>query len=142
VLTNVISSQIHPYMTQQPLQDLAKTLGVALTSYSTFGPLSFVELGNDGGVKSLFEQSVVLEAAKAHGKSAYLDPWERSIAELDKICSSRSGCPALGAATWHSRYSQGRPGFAIILGHTGLSRKRFPEQQPETPGGEPSQLRF
>jgi len=45
-----------------------KTLGIAVTAYSSFGPQSYLELGFKGNVKPLFEQNVVVKAAQAHEK--------------------------------------------------------------------------
>jgi D-xylose reductase len=47
---------------------LTKTLGIAVTAYSSFGPQSYLELGFKGNVKPLFEQDPVVKAAGAHGK--------------------------------------------------------------------------
>lgn len=34
----VLQIELHPYLTQEPIVDLAKTLGIAITGYSSFGP--------------------------------------------------------------------------------------------------------
>ncbi|KAJ8084475.1 NAD(P)H-dependent D-xylose reductase (XR) [Marasmius tenuissimus] len=65
----VLQVEIHPYLTQEPLVKLAKTLGIAVTAYSSFGPQSYLELGMGGGISPLFEQDVVATAAKRHEKS-------------------------------------------------------------------------
>lgn len=64
----VLQIEHHPYLTQQPLLNLAKTLGIAVTAYSSFGPLSYIELGYKGGVKPLFDQDPVVKAAISHEK--------------------------------------------------------------------------
>lgn len=64
----VLQVEIHPYLTQEALLKLAKTLGVAVTAYSSFGPQSYLELGFKGTVKTLFEQDPVVKAARAHGR--------------------------------------------------------------------------
>lgn len=64
----VLQVELHPYLTQQPLLNLAKTLGIAVTAYSSFGPQSYVELGFKGSVKPLFEQDPVVKAARTHEK--------------------------------------------------------------------------
>jgi len=62
----VLQVELHPYLTQQPLLNLAKTLGIAVTAYSSFGPQSYVELGFKGNVKPLFQQDPVVKAAGTH----------------------------------------------------------------------------
>jgi len=64
----VLQVELHPYLTQEPLLKLAKTLGIAVTAYSSFGPQSYLELGFKGNVKPLFQQDPVVKAARAHDK--------------------------------------------------------------------------
>jgi D-xylose reductase len=64
----VLQVELHPYLTQEPLLRLAKTLGIAVTAYSSFGPQSYLELGFKGGVEPLFQQDIVVKAAQAHDK--------------------------------------------------------------------------
>jgi len=64
----VLQVELHPYLTQEPLLGLAKTLGIAVTAYSSFGPQSYLELGFKGNVKPLFLQDVIVKAAQAHDK--------------------------------------------------------------------------
>jgi len=84
----VLQVEIHPYLTQEALLKLAKTLGVAVTAYSSFGPQSYLELGFKGTVKTLFEQDPVVKAARAHGRDAaqVLLRWatQRGIAVIPK----------------------------------------------------------
>jgi D-xylose reductase len=68
----VLQVELHPYLTQEPLMRLSKTLGIAVTAYSSFGPQSYLELGFKGNVKTLFEQDVVVKTAKAHEKGVSL----------------------------------------------------------------------
>lgn len=65
----VLQVEIHPYLSQEPLLKFAKTLGIAVTAYSSFGPQSYLELGMDKGVTALFEHDVVTSAASKVGKS-------------------------------------------------------------------------
>lgn len=64
----VLQVELHPYLTQKPLISLTKTLGIAVTAYSSFGPQSYLELGFKANVKPLFEQDVIVKAAQAHEK--------------------------------------------------------------------------
>ena len=68
----VLQVELHPYLTQEPLLKLAKTLGIAVTAYSSFGSQSYLELGFKGNVKSLVEHDVVVEVARAHEKGVSL----------------------------------------------------------------------
>jgi len=85
---NVLQVEMHPYLTQDNLVALAKTLGIALTAYSSFGPQSYVELGADKGATSLLKHDVVTATAQAHNKTTaqVLLRWatQRGIAVVPK----------------------------------------------------------
>ena len=66
----VLQVELHPYLNQQALVKLAKTLGIAITAYSSFGPQSYVELGIDKGAQSLLQHDTVTSIASSLGKSA------------------------------------------------------------------------
>lgn len=68
----VLQVELHPYLSQEGLVKLAKTLGIAVTAYSSFGPQSYVELGMDKGVGSLLNHDAVAAIASQHGKSKSL----------------------------------------------------------------------
>jgi D-xylose reductase len=68
----VLQVEIHPYLTQEALLKLAKTLGIAVTAYSSFGPQSYLELGFKGTVKTLFKQDPIIKAAEAHERGLLL----------------------------------------------------------------------
>ncbi|KAL7412764.1 Aldo/keto reductase [Mrakia frigida] len=70
VLPAILQIEHHPYLVQQPLVDLAKQFGLALTAYSSFGPASFIEIGWDKNTASLFKHPLIGGIAKAHGKTA------------------------------------------------------------------------
>lgn len=80
----------HPYLTQETLIRFAQGWDLAVTAYSSFGPLSFVEMDVPDAVniKSLFETDAVLNAAKRVGKSPaqVLLRWatQRNIAVIPK----------------------------------------------------------
>lgn len=65
----VLQIEHHPYLVQQPLLDLAKALGLAVTAYSSYGPQTWLELDMHHSVPSLFENDVITSIAKRHGKS-------------------------------------------------------------------------
>ena len=69
---SVLQVEHHPYLTQPELIAMAQENGIAVTGYSTFGPQSFLELGNADaqGIKPLFETDIVKGIAAKHGKSA------------------------------------------------------------------------
>ncbi|RDL42437.1 putative D-xylose reductase [Venustampulla echinocandica] len=61
----------HPYLVQPTLLQLAKSEGIAVTAYSSFGPQSFIELewqkAKDTPV--LFEHPVVTKIAEKHNRT-------------------------------------------------------------------------
>ncbi|KAL4907327.1 putative NAD(P)H-dependent D-xylose reductase xyl1 [Aspergillus multicolor] len=80
----------HPYLTQERLVAFAKREGIAVTAYSSFGPLSFIELNvkHAEGAQPLFEHEVVKGLAEKYGKTPaqVLLRWatQRGIAVIPK----------------------------------------------------------
>lgn len=80
----------HPYLTQPRLVEYAQKEGIAVTAYSSFGPLSFLELQvpNATNISPLFEHDVVKSVADKHGKTPaqVLLRWstQRGIAVIPK----------------------------------------------------------
>jgi D-xylose reductase len=70
-LPQTLQIEHHPYLTQEPLLKLCKERDIAVTAYSSFGPLSFVELNMQKAKDTpmLFEHDVVKTIADAHGKT-------------------------------------------------------------------------
>jgi len=70
-LPQTLQIEHHPYLTQESLLKLCKERDIAVTAYSSFGPLSFVELNMQKAKDTpmLFEHDVVKSIADAHGKS-------------------------------------------------------------------------
>ena len=61
----------HPYLTQEPLLQLCKERGIAVTAYSSFGPQSFLELKMEKAENTglLFENDTVKSIADKHSKT-------------------------------------------------------------------------
>ena len=61
----------HPYLVQTTLLKLAKSEGIAVTAYSSFGPQSFIELEwqNAKDAPVLFEHPAVTDIAKKYNKT-------------------------------------------------------------------------
>ncbi|ORY64912.1 NAD(P)H-dependent D-xylose reductase [Pseudomassariella vexata] len=68
---SVLQIEHHPYLTQPELIAMAQENNIAVTGYSTFGPQSFLELGNVTAKNAtpLFETSVVKSLAEKYGKA-------------------------------------------------------------------------
>ncbi|KAF7347706.1 Aldo-ket-red domain-containing protein [Mycena venus] len=84
----VLQVELHPYLTQEPLVALAKTLDIAITAYSSFGPQSYIELDMDRGASSLLQHDVVTSLANQYNKTTaqVLLRWatQRGIAVVPK----------------------------------------------------------
>ncbi|KAH8700568.1 putative D-xylose reductase [Talaromyces proteolyticus] len=80
----------HPYLQQQELVKYAQNEGIVITAYSSFGPLSFIELNMSSAenTPALFDHDVVKSAATKHGKTPaqILLRWatQRNIAVIPK----------------------------------------------------------
>lgn len=99
----VLQVELHPYLSQEALVKLCKTLGIALTAYSSFGPQSYLELGMGKGSPSLLEHHVISNIAAAHDKS--------KLFHTQHVMSLISGrkCPglvAMGNSTRDRRHSE------------------------------------
>jgi D-xylose reductase len=74
----VLQVELHPYLTQEHLVELANTLDIRMTAYSSFGPQSYIELNADRGASSLLTHDVVTGLASQYKKSG-------SICDLPKL---------------------------------------------------------
>lgn len=80
----------HPYLTQQQLIEYAQKQGIAVTGYSSFGPLSFIELNLQHAKDTplLFDHSTIKSIAEKHDKTPaqVLLRWatQRNIAVIPK----------------------------------------------------------
>lgn len=72
IVPQLLQIEHHPYLAQPRLIEYAKSKGIAVTGYSTFGPQSFIELDHPAVSKCvpLFEHPVILAIAKAHNLHA------------------------------------------------------------------------
>jgi diketogulonate reductase-like aldo/keto reductase len=52
---SILQIELHPYLTQEPLLELAKLLGIAVTVYSSFGPQVWEVVSN------LFSPTLIAE---------------------------------------------------------------------------------
>lgn len=71
VRPSTLQIEHHPYLTQTRLVDYAQKEGLAVTAYSSFGPLSFLELGLEHAQDTppLFEHDVIKGIAQKHGRT-------------------------------------------------------------------------
>ncbi|KAJ5807771.1 hypothetical protein N7474_009040 [Penicillium riverlandense] len=80
----------HPYLTQKRLVEYAQKEGLTVTAYSSFGPLSFLELNLKDAQDTplLFEHATVTAIAQKHGRTPaqVLLRWatQRKIAVIPK----------------------------------------------------------
>lgn len=90
VRPSTLQIEHHPYLTQTRLVDYAQKQGIAITAYSSFGPLSFLELNlkHAHGTPPLFEHDVVKAVAEKHSRTPaqVLLRWatQRKIAVIPK----------------------------------------------------------
>ncbi|KAJ7808251.1 NADP-dependent oxidoreductase domain-containing protein [Mycena olivaceomarginata] len=84
----VLQVELHPYLTQEHLVELANTLDIKMTAYSSFGPQSYIELNADRGASSLLTHDVVTGLANQYKKTTaqVLLRWatQRGIAVIPK----------------------------------------------------------
>lgn len=63
--------ELHPYLQQEQLVNLAKAEGIVVTAYSSFGPTGFIELNMDSatGAEPLLKHEAILGMAEKYGKT-------------------------------------------------------------------------
>ena len=59
----------HPYLTQERLIRLAKSYGIAVTTFSPLGALSYFELEMADAIESVITQKIITDTAEKHGKT-------------------------------------------------------------------------
>ncbi|KAF8908558.1 D-xylose reductase [Gymnopilus junonius] len=67
----ILQVEIHPYLVQEDLVQFAKSEGITITAYSSFGPQSFLELKWDKAFNTptLFQHPVITALATKYGKT-------------------------------------------------------------------------
>ncbi|KAF8243501.1 Aldo/keto reductase [Wilcoxina mikolae CBS 423.85] len=102
----VLQIEHHPYLVQPDLLKLAKSEGIAVTAYSSFGPQSFIELEwkKAADTPPLFEHPVVKGVAEKHGKTPaqVLLRWatQRGLAVIPKSNSPHRLAENLDVTGW------------------------------------------
>ena len=66
---SVLQVELHPYLTQEKLLRFCRSKGIAVTGFSNLGSGSYVALNMATVEESCLKQPVVLDIAKAHGKT-------------------------------------------------------------------------
>ena len=68
MLTNLLFPEIHPYNVQERAAQYARSQGLAVTAYSSFGPLGFRELNTPKSLHAqpLFAHPLITSIAEAH----------------------------------------------------------------------------
>ncbi|KAL2813790.1 NADP-dependent oxidoreductase domain-containing protein [Aspergillus cavernicola] len=90
VRPSTLQIEHHPYLTQTRLVNYAQKEGIAITAYSSFGPLSFIELNVKHAEKTppLFGHATITTIAKKYGKTPaqVLLRWatQRNVAVIPK----------------------------------------------------------
>jgi len=67
----ILQVEIHPYLTQEDLITFCHSENIAVTAYSSFGPLSFIELEWRKAIDcpKLFDQPLIKRYAEKYNKS-------------------------------------------------------------------------
>lgn len=97
----------HPYLTQTRLVEYAQKEGLTVTAYSSFGPLSFIELSVQDAVNSppLFEHELIQSIAEKHGRTPaqVLLRWatQRGVAVIPKSNNPRRLKQNLEVTGWN-----------------------------------------
>ncbi|KAL1878620.1 hypothetical protein VTK73DRAFT_7701 [Phialemonium thermophilum] len=96
----------HPYLVQPELIKLAKHEGIAVTAYSSFGPLSFLEfnMAHASAITPLLEETTITSLAQKYGKkpSQILLRWatQRGLAVIPKTLREENMKSNLDVTGW------------------------------------------
>lgn len=71
IIPATLQIEHHPYLTQEPLVQMAQERGIHITAYSSFGPQSFIELDMQSAKDAplLFDHDTVKSIADKHSKT-------------------------------------------------------------------------
>lgn len=90
IMPATLQIEHHPYLTQETLVKYAQSKGIVVTAYSSFGPMSYVELDMEHAtnVALLFDNDIIKKVAKQHNKdpAQVLLRWatQRGVAVIPK----------------------------------------------------------
>ena len=96
----------HPYLTQEPLIRLAKNYDMAVTAFSPFGALSYIELDMAGADESVLSQAIIAEAARHHNKTP---------AQIVLRWGIQRGCSVITKTTKRQRLQENLDLFDFVL---------------------------
>jgi len=102
----------HPYLTQQQLIEYVQKQGIAVTGYSSFGPLSFIELDlqHAKDTPRLFDHNTIKSIAEKHDKTPaqVLLRWatQRNIAVIPKSNNPGRLAQNLDVLSWDLEASE------------------------------------
>ena len=96
----------HPYLSQESLIRLAKNYGMAVTAFSPFGALSYVELEMAGADESVLTQSIITESA---------DKYNKTPAQIVLRWGIQRGCSVITKTTKPERLQENLDVFDFAL---------------------------
>lgn len=66
---SVLQVEIHPYLTQKKLIRFCREHGIQITSYSTFGATSYIQLGGATKNEEVLRDPIIKEMAKKYART-------------------------------------------------------------------------
>ena len=98
--------EAHPYLSQEPLIRLAKNYGMAVTAFSPFGALSYVELEMAGADESVLTQEIITQSA---------DKYNKTPAQIVLRWGVQRGCSVITKTTKTERLQENLDVFDFVL---------------------------
>ena len=99
----------HPYLTQQRLIRLAKSYGIAVTTFSPLGAMSYLELDMADANDSVLAQSNIIEMA---------EKYQKTPAQIVLRWGIQRGCTLICKSNQVSRLKENRDIFDFELSNT------------------------